>query len=166
MQKLLTASLSLVIIILSLVIIILPLLVEGTKSAIRPLQFIVESSPGFVNKFLLVGTIVFLNYFFPQIYLSYLKYYVNLRWLHHFNTHMSYMYHNYVSEIANVRASFRVEVTTKINLFQQLADERSEQRLVLKELAEAGDAKAIAKREIQREQTRERVKRYRANHHV
>jgi hypothetical protein len=101
-----------------------------------------------------------------EIYLSYLKYYVNLRWLHHFNTHMSYMYHNYVCEIANVRASFRVEVTTKINLFQQLADERSEQRLELKELAEAGDAKAIAKREKQREQTRDRVKRHRANHHV
>ncbi len=59
MQKLLTASLSLVIIILSLVIIILPLVIEGTKSAIGPL----ESSPGFVNKFL-VG--FFWTIFFPN----------------------------------------------------------------------------------------------------
>ncbi len=78
---------------------------------------------------------------------------------------MSYNYHNYVADIAKVRAAFRVEVTTKINLYQQLADERSEQRLELKELAEAGDTKAIAKREKQREQTRERVKRHRANQH-
>jgi hypothetical protein len=99
------------------------------------------------------------------IYLEYITYYINLRWMHHYNIFDRSMKYYYcpVLEIEELRVEFRVNVEKHLAVYRELAAKQATNRENLRGRVAIGDQKAIDQLDRERCLARERKRKSREN---